>query len=282
MTGRPHPAPPAPPDRARAKLASPEPAPLVTFHRLVPEARLPTRADRAAGGSLPTRAFRYCEAIVSASAFGYYLFSPITFSVVWDGTGMRWTWNGAGAGGGTGPGGADWQPLESAQFPHFSGRFDRVAPPDLRGFAPPFVSALQEPGLLQVWSGYIARTRPDWSLLLRPPANLPRKPGYEVFEGIVESDRWFGPLFGAVRITRTDAPVTFSADYPLFQVQPLPRSVYAAGTLDDFTILPELTQLTPQDWGDYRETVKRPNVQVQRPRGQYAAGVRRRRSGERE
>src|SRR4051794_10697026 len=43
--------------------------PLVTFHRFIPQARLPQRADRSAIGTMPTRAFRYCEAIVSASAF---------------------------------------------------------------------------------------------------------------------------------------------------------------------------------------------------------------------
>ena len=35
-------------------------APRVTFYRMIPDARLPQRADRSAAGSLPTRAFRYC------------------------------------------------------------------------------------------------------------------------------------------------------------------------------------------------------------------------------
>ena len=43
------------------------------------------RADRAAAGTMPTRAFRYCEAMTSASAFGRYVFPPITFSLMWDG-----------------------------------------------------------------------------------------------------------------------------------------------------------------------------------------------------
>ena len=43
------------------------------------------RADRAAAGTMPTRAFRYCEAMTSASAFGWYVFPPITFSLMWDG-----------------------------------------------------------------------------------------------------------------------------------------------------------------------------------------------------
>ena len=44
---------------------------LITFHRMIPTARMPQRADRSAAGSLPTRAFRYCEAATSAAAFGY-------------------------------------------------------------------------------------------------------------------------------------------------------------------------------------------------------------------
>ena len=56
-------------------------APLVTFHRFIPTARLPQRADRSAAGSLPTRAFRYCEPATSASGYGYYVFPPISFSL---------------------------------------------------------------------------------------------------------------------------------------------------------------------------------------------------------
>ena len=88
--------------------------PLVTFHRLVPTARLPQRADRSAAGSLPTRAFRYCEPATSASGYGYYIFPPISFSLQWDGRDVMWTWEGAGT----------WLPLQSAQFPNFRDLFD--------------------------------------------------------------------------------------------------------------------------------------------------------------
>ena len=56
--------------------------PGLTFFRLVPGCRLPQRADRSAAGTMPTRAFRYCEALTSASAFGWYLFPPIGVSFV--------------------------------------------------------------------------------------------------------------------------------------------------------------------------------------------------------
>lgn len=77
--------------------ATTEPKPkLVTFHRLVPSARLPQRADRSAAGPLPTRAFRYCEPATSACGYCYYMFPPIGFSVMWDGHDIVWTYEGVG------------------------------------------------------------------------------------------------------------------------------------------------------------------------------------------
>ena len=249
---------------------APTKAPLVVFHRFVPSARLPQRADRSAAGSLPTRAFRYCEPATTASAFGYYVFPPMGFSVQWDGHEVMWTFDGA----------ADWFPLKSTQVPGFQQTFDAVAPEECRAFAPPFLGALQEPGLLQVWTGLVVRTAPGWSLLVRAPANVPRSGAYELFEGIIETDHWFGPLVTNLRLTKTDVPIDFRPDMPLLQVQPIPRQVYDDATLNNYELVPELSQLSPEDWDNYYDTVVRPHVQEVRPRGQYAAAARKRRAAE--
>ena len=44
-------------------------------------------------------------------------------------------------------------------------------------------------------------------------------------EGIIETDRWFGPLITNFQLTRTDIPVEFAPDFPLLQVQVLPLRV---------------------------------------------------------
>ncbi len=128
--------------------------------------------------------------------------------------------------------------------------------------------------------GLIVRTAPGWSLLVRAPANLPRRGGWEPFEGIIETDRWFGPLITNLRLTKTNVPIDFKPDFPLLQVQPIPRHAYEDATLNNYEIVPELGQLTPEDWDDYYDTVVRPNSQVVRPRGQYAAAARKRRNAE--
>lgn len=251
--------------------AQPAPKPkLITFHRLVPNARLPQRADRSAAGSLPTRAFRYCEPATSASGFGYYMFPPIGFSVMWDGHDILWTYEGVG----------EWFPLKSVQFPGFRDQFEATAPDEIKDFSPPFLGALQESGLIQLWTGFVVRTAPGYSLLVRAPANLPRAGGYEHFEGIVETDRWFGPLITNIRLTKTDVPIDFRPDYPLLQVQPIPRHIYDDSHLNNYELVPRLEQFTPEDWDDYYDTVVRPHVQEHRPRGQYAAIARKRRAAE--
>lgn len=241
--------------------------PLVTFYRVIDAARIPQRADRSAAGSLPTRAFRYCDAVTSASAFGWYLFPPMDFSLLWDGTDLFWSYAEV----------RDWLPLNAAQFPHLGSRFDAAAPEAARGYSPPFLTAVPEPGTVQIWSGMIARTAPGWSLLVRPLANLPPIGGYALYEGIVETDRWFGPLFTNLRLTRTDRPVSFRAEYPIAQLQPLPRSLYSDDVLEATSVVAGLDAFSETDWVDYCATVVQPSQDPHRQIGRYSVEARRRR-----
>ena len=241
--------------------------PLIRFWQLAAGGRPPQRADRSAGGTLPVRAFRYCESVATASAFGWLVFPPIDCAVLWDGSAMRWTWQGADG----------WHPLTVAQFPGLRDRFDAAAPEALRGWSPPFIGALPEPGLMNLWSGLMARTRPGWSLLVRPPANLPRAAGFECFEGIVETDRWFGPLFANLRLTRINEPVEFRADIPFLQVQPIPREAYDDAALNAVPRTAGMEALGAAEWADYERSIVAPRRDGGCPLGRHAAEVRKRR-----
>jgi uncharacterized protein DUF6065 len=241
-----------------------EPA-ICQFYRLIPDAPEPRRADRSADGMLPVRGYRYCEALASASAFGWYIYPPLNFSLMWDGAEIAWTYEGADG----------WYPLRGAQYPGFRQFFEEAAPEAARPFAPPFLAAAREPGVVQIWSGYLARTAPHWALLSRGPANIPKTQGYEHFEGIVESETWFGPLFTNVRLTRTNSPVEFHIRYPLFQVQPLLRQCYRDPS---FEVL-DLADLNAGDWQRFEATMK-PNTEQMRSLGHYAVDTRKRVRGQ--
>jgi len=242
-------------------------APIVTFYRLIDQARAPARADRSAQGSLPTRAYRHCDAVTSAAGFGWYIYPPMDFSLLWDGAQVWWSFDGLDG----------WLPLGAAQFPDFAARFDAAAPEHVKEYSPPFLTALQEPGVVQMWSGLAARTLPGWSILLRPLANLPRHPGFEPYEGLVETDRWFGPLFTNLRLTRTDVPVRFHAGEPLVQAQPIPQAAYADAVLNGAALVADLAAFTDGDWADYHSAIVAPNRDPDHQPGRYAAEVRRRR-----
>jgi len=235
-------------------------ASICRFYRLIPDAPLPRRADRSADGMLPTRGFRYCEALASASAFGWYIYPPLNFALVWDGVEIAWTYEGA----------EDWYPLRAAQFPGFRQVFEEIAPDPVKPLAPTFLAVAREPGVLQIWSGYFVRTAPGWALLSRGPANIPRNQGYDYYEGIVEPETWFGPLFTNIRLTRTNSPVEFHVRYPLFQVQPLQRQCYNEVSFE----VVSLSELNAADWQSFEATVK-PNTDQMRMMGHYAVDIRR-------
>ena len=240
--------------------------PVVSFLAGISGCRTPIRADPSALGTLPTRGFQYCESLRAASSFGWYVFPPIDFALQWDGSQVLWTYKGSDS----------WYVLKSAQFPGYSPSFDRAAPKRLRGYAPPFLTAIPEAGIVQIWTGWMIESAANWSVLVRPPANLPRNVNFDPYEGIIETDRWFGPLFTNIRLVKTDIPISFSTEVPLIQVQPLLRETYAEEVSRDFNVVRDLTSFSKEHWARYEETIVKPNVS-NRPVGGYAATVRRRR-----
>jgi Family of unknown function (DUF6065) len=244
-----------------------QPAPAVTFYKAIPGCRTPMRADPSVLGTLPARGFQYCEALRTASSFGWYVFSPIDFTLQWDGSQIIWTYRGAKA----------WYPLTSAQFPGYQAEFDRVAPRRLRGFSPPFLSAVPATGIIQVWTGLMIESAENWSVLIRSPANLPRNVAFDPYEGIIETDRWFGPLFTNIRLVKTDVPIHFGTEIPLLQVQPLHRSAYAEEVSNNFGLVANAAEFSDEVWSRYEQTIVKPNLDPSRPVAAYATTVRRRR-----
>ena len=95
----------------------------------------------------------------------------------------------------------------------------------------------------------------------------------------METDRWFGPLFVNLKLTRPNVPIAFDANYPFLQLQPVHRSVYG-DALDNFEIIESIEELQPADWADFHRTVSKPMQDPHRSRGEYAVQTRKRRQGE--
>lgn len=242
----------------------------VEFFRLIEDARPPKRAERSAAGYLPSRAMRYCDALTSATGYGYWVFAPMDIRLLWDGEQVFWSY------------GEDesWSALSgtdsgAVQYPGYATVFDATAPKALRGCSPPFLTALPELGGVQMWTGLLAKTRPGWSLAVRAPVNLPPLPGIVAWEGIVETDIWFGPLFTNFRLTRTNMPVHIRAHAPFLQVQPVPQLAYHDTILGSFACS-DASTLTSSDWERLGQVLlPHPDPIVRQ--GSYAVMVRKRR-----
>lgn len=243
---------------------------IVEFFCLIPQAKRPKRAERSAAGYLPSRGMRYCDALTTGTGYGYWVFPPIDVRLLWDGEQVFWSY------------GEDesWLPLSgtssgAVQFPDYAAAFDAMVPDALRGYSPPFLTALPEAGGVQMWTGLLARTRPGWSLSVRPPVNLPGIPGLVAWEGIIETDVWFGPLFTNFRLTRTNEAVQIRAYAPVLQVQPVPQLAYSDEVLAAFGCL-EASDMAPGDW-DRLGHVLLPHPDREVRQGSYAVTVRKRR-----
>jgi Family of unknown function (DUF6065) len=226
----------------------------------------PRPAPRDAAGTLPMRAVRYCEAVTAACGFGWWLYPPVDALLLWDGRTVSYSLDGE-----------DYTPIDdTAPFPALGDRLAANAPKEIGTLTPTLFQCPPEGGgNIQVNLGVIAQTAPGWSLLLRRPANPHIHPGFDHFEGIVETDRWCGPLFINLRLTRTHAPIRLNAMFPLVQVQPIPQIHYSEEAMRAIRV-EDITDMTPVDWITWHRTFVEPESRPERNAGEYAVESRKR------
>lgn len=234
-------------------------APICRFYRMIPDAPDVRRADRSADGTLPTNGFRYCEALTAASGFGWHLYPPCNFTLVWSGDEVAVAFGRS----------KRFTSLRGMQYPGFRKVFEQIAPAGLKDMSPPFLTQGLLPGAVQIWSGYMARTLPGWALLSRGVVNKPKAQPFDNIDGIFETSTWFGPLFTNIQIKRTNSPIEFHTRYPMFQVLPVRRECYREPSFDVL----ESRDLTALDWLSFKTTIE-PNTNQMRKLGHHAVEIR--------
>lgn len=259
------------PDRATERL--------VTFYQAYPYSLPAMRADKTALGSLPVKAHQYCEAIRTASGLGWYVFPATDLQLCFDGVDTFWATDDS------------WQKLTVEYLPDADQWWKPNCPESLADMEPPFVTSLGIPGYVQIWSGLLIKTRPDWSSHIRPIANLPGSNQFFCFEGIVETDNYSPmPLFINLKLQKTDVAINFAADEPLFQVQAIHRSSYSIENQSSYDTIDisrpncknasefsEVETMTELDWQGYSKTVRPTDASMEEHQsGDYAKTCRKR------
>lgn len=240
-----------------------EPLPKTRFVKLLDQAPEPQIGDNSAMGTMYTRAFRYCEPMRLASSSGWYIFSPIDMDLIFDGASTHWRLKNE----------STWQKLQSLKDTKFRDRFEELCPEHLSGTAPVTIGSSAEPGIIQLWSGYILQTPPGYSALVRDPPNIPKLENFESFEGIIQSDGWFGPLLTNIRITRTDVVVSLRRNSPIFFVQMVRTEDCSRRLYNNFTIDDGIDNFSKSDWANYSKVMKK-SLDPKGEKGLYARETR--------
>jgi hypothetical protein len=236
-------------------IEAPTRRPVVVFRKALLSSPGPLRADASALGTLPTAAFQYCEAIRTASSFGWYIFPPCDIRALWDGTQILLARNG------------EWCPLDAVPYdivndidPTFIDYWGKFAPHDMKKKWPSLVTGLFNPGILQIWSGLLVTTAKGWGLSVGPTCNLRSSSDYVPYEAIVEANNC-RPLFINVQLITTGREIFISKSRPLFQVKPVHESCFSDETmrceeLDGIVPIGDAeTGMKEADWDGYRASV---------------------------
>jgi len=224
--------------------------PLVSFFQMVAGGRSPRRPSKDVQGTLPAAALKHCKPVQEANEWGYDLYLPFDIALRWDGAAgleLSYDVDGTGVGG-------EWIPLSpECHYPDFADYWAEHAPDNLRLDVPPFVTLSQDYGIVQIWPGVIAQTRPEWSLLVRGPVNDSRRSlGYDVLEGIISTDRFGGPIPAMIRLLKADHEIYIPADHPFLRVIPVYRPHYDNRLLDQFAV-GGFADVPPERWQFYAE-----------------------------
>lgn len=244
----------------------------VRFIRAHPDAPEIVRSDKSALGTLPAAAFQYCEAVRTASSFGWYGFPATNAMLRYNGidTFMHHEQSG-------------WEKLHSEHVEDPDAWWNSSCPDSLTDLCPPFISSISKPGIIQIWTGYLVETSKDWNILIRPLVNTQQTSDFVCFEGLVETDHFCpAPLFVNIQLKTLNIPIDISTDVPLIQIQPIHRCCLSTDTLNN----PQrdmLTDMTELDWQLYRRTIRSKKDPADQPRtGRYAAATRKRSRAETE
>lgn len=197
----------------------------------------------------PLRGRKFCGPLNAASSTGWYLFPPVDLYLNWDGHNFFALYEGL----------EDWTLIDRVYLPDYIAQFEAEAPEFAHPCAPSFLDVFPEAGVIQVWTGYVVRTQPGMSTWVRSPINIPHSAAYDVVEGIIETDWWFGAMIVNLRFRKTDTPVHLPRFTPLCQVFTVPRSVYDKSNNSDYVVESGISALSQEDWQEFFRNGSRQN-----------------------
>jgi len=208
-----------------------------------------TKADPTVKGTAPFRAAAHCEPFRLASAIGWWIYPPCDFSIIWDGSDLRWLHENS----------STWVTANSLTLGHMASATELFTVSNEAASRLQAIVALPEPGYVQVWTGLTVESPDGWCSLVRSAPNFASHTSYDMLEGVIETDWWHGPLLLNLRVRQTATPISFRRTRPMAAVMPVFRDHINSSqfshtlntTEDGSSLIDALSVRDPQQPGGY-------------------------------
>lgn len=206
----------------------------------------PMPADKSAMGAMPTAGFQYCDALTSATGYGYHVFPPQDLVMrARQGYVEYLTRSG-------------WDLLDSVPLAaEYRQSWSIRAPEEAVNRLPPFVQRFFISDIVQIFTGLFVVCEPGWSVIVRRPVNTSDDSRVMFYEGIVEADVFSPfPIFINMKFLKYDVSYNIEKFRPLLQLQPIKQECYS-----NSSALMELKNLDREggqefEWAGLSQTTK--------------------------
>lgn len=179
------------------------------------------KADIQLNGYANQDAIKFCGPYKFSNQIGYWVYSPVDIDILWKG-------------------GRDFEhilhtPYDNSDYINVSKLIRDEDPISNNNIwisphegRTKFTFGLVEEGLVQIWTGCIFKTPPNWCLQIRSVINFPER-GFQIMNGVLDTDWMFYDIWINIVFTKKDEWIKIRKNdkIPLAQLVPIPRESYA-------------------------------------------------------
>ena len=194
----------------------------LTIYKTHPKACRIEKAEKTLKDTADKNGIKWCMPYKIANQMGFWIYPPIDFEITWHG-GRDFT----------------YKNYEEYDDTDYSIIHSMLRAPELTKSEKwchinigrsKFTYGLVEEGVVQVYTGSIFRTPPNWCLQIRSPINFPERQPYYVMEGIIESDWMQYDIWINLVFTQKFKPLRFSPENktPIAQLVPIHRQAFTS------------------------------------------------------
>jgi hypothetical protein len=192
------------------------------IYKTHPKACRIEKAEKTLKNTADNNGIKWCMPYKIANQMGFWIYPPIDFEITWHG-GKDFTYK-------------NYEDYDDSDYGIVHGmlRAPELAKSEkwnhLGIGRSKFTYGLVEAGVVQVYTGCIFKTSPNWCMQIRSPINFPERQPYYVMEGILETDWMQYDIWINLVFTQKFKPLRFKPDdqNPIAQLVPVHRQSFTS------------------------------------------------------